>query len=794
VGVLRFGSVAAIVAAAASGWQPAVAADAEATSINLPVIVDGQPSSGIEAFVSGDRLIGLRAEDVARALTGLADRKIVEALRARDGARITPSELRSLGITTSFDLASLLIRIDLNASSRAPQQFGFAAERDNAAEQVPAAKFAAGITAALTNVHNFGAPIGDSTALEFSGFANAGGKGGYYLLYSGAYRIAGRQKDFERGQIVAFKDDLRRVLRYSAGDLLPLMPQLVGDVGLAGLGIERRYDDIQPLRNVRPTGARSFVIERPSRIEVYANGALVKSFDAAPGVVDLRDIPALALSSNISVVVEDSFGRRELDSFTLSNDLSMLAPGLSEFTFDAGLLRDSGFSGMHYTGRAAAVGAYRRGIAEDLTAGGHFAVASGYQNFGGDLAIATLNGILTGSFSVAHGSRGTGGAISVDFRGDPFGLQSRNGQLTLRADARSRGFQTLSTFGFDDRTKLDLEADYRFDLRRRLSATLGGNYFSTYDSPGANWSVFAGIQANLYRLYVTATARLARRANGDRDDGFLFTLSLPLGRKHLVTATAETSTGRARVDFRRRPDLSVPYVDYAATVVRDPRYGSEATIEGRYGNSRFETAGYLTQHSNDYTTSIVKVQTGLAFVDGKVALGRDPGRGFVVVSRHSSLKGTAIDVFSNGTGRRAGQVNALGSAVIPQMGPYRPDTVTFNLLDPPLGYDVGAGKFQTDVGAFTGEHIRIGTDAYHSAIGILVTPQGNRLSLRYGVIEAADGKVTPIFTNGAGRAVFGELAPGRYTLELEGYRAEFLVKKDSPTVIELGTVVMEKTQ
>jgi outer membrane usher protein FimD/PapC len=570
------------------------------------------------------------------------------------------------------------------------------------------------------------------------------------------------------------------------------MPQLVGDVGLAGIGIDRRYEEIQPLRNVRPTGARSFVIERPSRIEVYANGALVKSFDAAPGVVDLRDIPALALSSNVSVVVEDSFGRRELDSFTLSNDLSMLAPGLSEFTLDAGLLRDSGFSGIHYSGRPTAVGAYRRGLSDAVTAGGHFAVASGYQNAGGDIAVAALNGILVGSFSVANGKRGTGGAVSVDFRGDPFGLQSRNGQLTLRADVRSRRFQTLSTFGFEDRTKFDLAADYRFDLKKRLSATMGANYFSTYDQPGANWSVFAGIQANLHRIYITATARLAKRANGDRDDGFLFTLSVPLG-KHLLTATADTSTGRGRVDFRRRPDLDVPYFDYAATVVRDPN-DSQATIQGRYGTSRFEAAGYLTQHSGDYTTSIVKLQTGLAFADGVIALGRDPGRGFAVVSRHPSLSGTAIDIFSNGTGRRAGQVNSLGPAVVPQIGSYRPDEITFNLLDPPVGYDIGTGKYQTQPGAFTGEHISIGTDAYHSAMGILVTPDGNRLSLRYGVLRAPDGTETPIFTNGAGRAVIGNLAAGRYAIEFEGYRAHFEVKKNAPAVVELGTVVMEKTR
>jgi outer membrane usher protein len=152
-------------------------------------------------------------------------------------------------------------------------------------------------------------------------------------------------------------------------------------------------------------------------------------------------------------------------------------------------------------------------------------------------------------------------------------------------------------------------------------------------------------------------------------------------------------------------------------------------------------------------------------------------------------------VFSGGTGRRAAQVNGFGPGIVPQIGQYWPDTITFNLLNPPVGYDVGAGKYQTNPGAYTGAHIQIGTDAYHSAVMTLLSPDASRLSLRYGTVRRSDGVETPIFTNGSGRAVIGDLAAGEYVIELDGrYRAKLTIAKDAPAVIEMGDLVMEKMQ
>lgn len=769
----------------------------DVTRIDLPAVIDSRPGATIDAQISGETLIAIDSADLAQALTGLARPEIIEALRSRGGADVPVAELANLGVAARFDLSRLAIAIDLSVSSRAAVQVDLSSgSREMSGDPAPAAGFSAGFTAAVTHLRDIGTSDRSATAIEGAGFANLGGKGGYYLLYSGALRLSGEDRQFERGRVIAFKDDLKRVLRYSAGDLLPAVPRLIGDVQLAGFGIDRRYEDLQPLRNVRPTGSRSFVVERPSRIEIYSNGALVRTLDVQPGPVDLRDIPALSLSSNISIIIEDSFGRRELDSFSLGNDLELLAAGLSEFSVAAGVLRNAEFGNLRYSRKPALVGSYARGITNRLTAGGHLAFTSAYQNAGLDLALSAFGGLVVASGSVARSDAGTGGAITLDYRGDPFGQSERNGQFNLRADLRTSGFRTLSTFGIADRTKIELAADYRFDLSEKLSASMGGSLFQRYGEGGASWSAFAGLQANFDRFFVTATGRFARRSDGKSDSGVLLTLSLPIGRNHLLTAAADPAQGVGRAEIRRRRDLDIPEFDYSAAIARD-RLGTDLSARSRFAGSRFEVEGsaarLFSREDGSQTRLTLRAQSGIAFADGRFGIGRDPGRGFALVSRHQSLAGTPIDLFSSGTGRRVAQINGFGPGIVSQVAPYRPDTITFNMLDPPIGYDVGAGKYATDTGAYTGHAIEIGTDEYRSALANLTLPDGRPLSLRYGRLQGGKGPATAIFTNGEGRAVLSNLGPGQYEILFEErYRHRFTVPEDAPAVIDLGTIRLEE--
>jgi outer membrane usher protein FimD/PapC len=726
-------------------------------------------------------------------------------LKREAGQFLSVARLAELGVIATYDPANLTIQLALAPEAVGPQTFTFLADADlGAAERVRPADLALGITGNLIGSRDLSDPQADTRLLyNFAGFLNIGGreKGGY-LLFGGLVDLADQaQRRFERDRLIAFKDFEGPTLRLAAGDLVAGLPVIAGEADVAGLSLERRYDALQPLRNIRPTGRRQFVLERPARIEIYANGALVQALDVNAGPVDLNRIPALSLSTNISIIVEDATGRRELDSFTLANDIELLAGGISEFNVTAGMMRKPSAGGFAYSATPLLTGQYARGFSDRLTAGGHFAVMEDYQNVGVTLASLAPGGALFLGGSASHdvASGDLGYALSLAYRGDPLRLSDLDSQLNLRVDYRSPDYRRLSQTLMPEPVKLDMALDYRLSLTERVALSLGGNYLETHDQGPSTRALFGGVQVSLGRVLASATARHAD-IGGRTDTGVLATLTIPLGRSHFSTASFDSVTRQTRIEARRVRDITVPEFDYGVIAESSPLF-DRLTGQARFANSRFNldveligTRASAASGMRDSNVVNFRLQSGIAYADGVLGLGRNPGRGFVMVDRHASLKEARVEVETSGVGRRAGQSNGLGPAVVSQLAGYRPDNIRISVLGAPPGYDIGAGEYLSDPGALSGVKLTIGSDAYRSALVTFVLPDGAPVKLADGVVRnLATGETTGVFTNVAGRAVLSKLAEGRYRVELVGgdLMYEFTVDRSAPAIIKLGTQTME---
>lgn len=768
-------------------------------------------------LLGGDRLPLITAELTLTDLRGIEAGSLELALGARlaaapraelkreAGKFLDAARLAALGITATYDPANLTINLALAAEAVGPQTFDFAGDvKLGAAERAGPAEVAFGITGNLTGSHDFSDPQADTRLLyNFAGFLNIGGRDkGAYLLFGGLVDLARKsQKRFERDRLIAFKDFEGPALRLAAGDLVAGLPLIAGEADVAGISLERRYDALQPLRNIRPTGRRQFVLDRPARIEIYANGALVQALDVNAGPVDLNRIPALSLSTNIAIIVEDATGRREIDSFTLANDIELLAGGLSEFNLTAGLMRRPSTSGFAYSGTPMLTGQYARGFSDVLTAGGHFAMLADYQNLGLSLAGVVHGGTLILGASASHHapSGDLGYAVSLAYRGDPFRLSDLGSQLNFRVDYRSPDYRRLSQSLAPDPVKIDMALDYRLSLSERVAVALGGNYVETHAPGPATRAVFAGVQASFGRVLASATARYAD-IGGRADRGILATLTVPLGRNHFSTASYDSVTRQTRLEARRVRDITVPEFDYGLIAEHTPLF-DRLTGQARYANSRFNLDVELvgtrpSAQSGMRDSSIVnfRLQSGLAFADGTFGIGRNPGRGFVMVDRHPSLGEARVEVETSGVGRRAGQSNGFGPAVISQLSGYRPDNIRVSVLGAPPGYDIGPGEYLSDPGALSGVKLRIGSDAFRSALVTFVMPDGSPVKLADGVVRnLASGETSGVFTNAAGRAVLSKLREGQYRVEFVGGDLvfDFTVDESAPAIIRMGTQTVE---
>lgn len=265
---------------------------------------------------------------------------------------------------------------------------------------------------------------------------------------------------FRRDGTRVVYDDLPRLQRYVAGDLLPQGRGFQGVQDIAGLSVERTYGLLDPQQNVAPRGGRSFTLERESTVEAFVNGRVVRTLRLQPGTYDVSDFPFVSGANDVDVVIQDSTGRREVLSFSIFIDRTQLAPGLSEYGAYLGVATNRLGDSISYDGGFAGSAFYRRGISENLTLGanGQFSDrgalvgvegvwGSALGTIGGDLAVSQIDGA------------GAGWAVNLTYERL---IQDAGGGSSLSAtvEARSRRFGAPSQLAPDNRYLLNAAVAY----------------------------------------------------------------------------------------------------------------------------------------------------------------------------------------------------------------------------------------------------------------------------------------------------------------------------------------------
>jgi outer membrane usher protein len=105
--------------------------------------------------------------------------------------------------------------------------------------------------------------------------------------------------------------------------------------------------------------------------------------------------------------------------------------------------------------------------------------------------------------------------------------------------------------------------------------------------------------------------------------------------------------------------------------------------------------------------------------------------------------------------------------------------VTYDVEDPPLGYDIGPGTYRVRPAYRSGYAIQVGADAYVSAVGTLFGLDNKPVSLVSGTVVSLDKpqeQPMPFFTNSIGRFAVPNLRPGgQYRVDLTAGRGRFFI-------------------
>ena len=361
--------------------------------------------------------------------------------------------------------------------------------------------------------------------------------------------------------------DPDRLMSWTAGDTVSGGLSWSRPIRIGGLQVQSNFalrPDLvtMPLPNLGGSAAV------PSTVDVFVNNTRLFSQEVGAGPFNLMNIPVVTGAGNAQMVVRDASGRETVTNLPFYGSASLLAPGLSAWSLEAGLPRVSySAASDFYPMQPVASATWRQGISEWLTLESHAEGARTLANGGVGAAFGIWHiGVATAAVAASRSVNGRGGLGSLSFETSIHGISlSVSSQRTagtyddlasVTAQGQGLAFLPVSYPGYfpvlqhvspiytDSRTPLALD-------RVTLGGTLG---FGIDTSWGLNFVNRRDRAGNSSRLVSVSVSRAlpfdaslfatAFRDFGTRPStGVLIGISVPLGRSASVSSNVSTGSG-----------------------------------------------------------------------------------------------------------------------------------------------------------------------------------------------------------------------------------------------------------
>lgn len=593
---------------------------------------------------------------------------------------------------------------------------------------------------------------------------------------------------FSPGQSVrqgtrAVFDDQARALRFTAGDITPAIVGLQGGKSMLGVSIQKSYSTLQPQKGIRPTGQRSFRLDRPSEVDIVVNGQIVQRLQMPPGDHDISDLPLRPGENNLTLEITDDTGKRTTLKFTVFFDHSLLAPGVSEWAMAGGVTSTAGLTGVSYAwNNPAATAYYQAGVTEDFTATMHLQADSQAVMAGIMGVTQSWFGLI--SYEAAQSLRwdGTpGAAASLTYTPEAlFKTWGLPGIAQAAINYRSAFFSPILTGAPAGGEAFSLNGVYSIALSDGYNLSLSGNGVlgsaGAQSQGGGGVSLTKAVEPEL-TWGLTASYDSAQTLTGMASGpswSVAGRLSIKLGKHTELSVSEEGPQAKSQIGIATESQTAEGRYTLKAQFENDPGapdgFSNETDLSGTYSGTRFDAALSHTQQllagGGVSDVSVISGAAAIAFTGDHAAVGRPVTDSFAIVTQHESLDGATLRVAPSETGSR-GASDMLGPALVPDLPSYSNTQLPIEVEGAPEGYDLGSGVFQVRPGYKSGYVLTAGSDYSVTAIG-LAEREGKPLSLLSGLARergVASPRKVAIFTNREGRFSAEGLRAGRWTLE-----------------------------
>ena len=755
-----------------------------------------------------DGSLSIQRESFITAIRPVFRTEALQALESKlETEFLDPSEISAAGLSTSYNPTDLEIAINPSVEQRPRGEIAASRNSNILPPDIVEASAISGFLNAYLGVA-YGREEDHSGQFQYPA-----------ALFDGAVRwsdmVLEGEFEVDQGGTIARRatrlvhDMPDEALRLSAGDVDLGLGGLFSHPAMLGFAIEKNYSTLQPTKNIRPTGKRSFRIERHSSVEVLVNNRVVRRLRLAPGEYDLDDLPLTSGTNQVQIRIEDEFGKQETVDFSILFNRTLLEPGIDEWSFAAGTKSRASAASPVYDLRDPVIsGTYRRGVSEDYSTG--ISVLGSWDTalVGVSNLTQTPHGLLSVDSAVSLSAHaGIGWSLATDFAFETERLWERLSSFQLGVGINSDGYVSNLEQPPSDGAQIRLSGSMSQLLTDRVVGSVSGYYdfaeFEQHKGIGVATALNYLVESD---LSIGLTGTYARRFKDEIKDGFSLLGRLNYRPSANAYGTLEydrtTLTTSASLGANINEGDARSAIDFGWT--QAPEYDSErlqkvATADLYHSNSRIELNASYTQHFEGLgghriqsRRTAVNLGTAIAFADHQFAFGRPVRGGFAIVTPHEDLNGSLVRIDPFQDSARA-ESDGLGPLLVSGLSAYSPSSLSYDVENLPAGYDLGSGSFNFLAPYNAGFVVGLGSDAAVTAMGTLVDGDGRNVVLK-AASAAQDGspdKKILLFTNSQGRFVIQGLTPGDWTIALNHdpeRRYHFTILSEGERLIKLGAL------
>jgi outer membrane usher protein len=566
-------------------------------------------------------------------------------------------------ITYELDEATLTLRLTVSPALLPPTVLNLRADRP------PGLTYLQNPSAFVNYALNW------SDFERFDAFSEAGISVAGNLLAGSFTRTA--EGEFIRGYTSLTLDQRDSLRRWVIGDHFIGTGLLGGGAFLGGISVSRDFS-LDPYLFRYPSLGFAGALLTPSTVDVYVNGILLRREQLRPGPFELRNLPVVSGSGFTQVVIRDAFGREQAITQPYYFSTGLLAPGLSEYSYNLGFeRRQSGRESWDY-GALVFLGRHRLGLTENLTAGFRLEGSSERLSGGPSATIRLPIGEVDveAAGSVARGKSGAAAFLGYSYLGRAIGV-SAFAQLT------SDRYATVGLDPRDDRALLEAGGSVSVPLGPRLSLSL---QYSGVDFRDRGWTHRIGL---LSSLRLTGRASLFVSANyfpghqeGPENEFFAgVTYAFGRGITGSVFHQHSGDQSSTAMQVQKSPPLGPGFGYLVEGQLGEQNRGSGVfRYQGDYG---IYEASYGRFGDEDATT--LSTFGSIVAIGGRVYPTRPIYDSFALIQ----VPGVA-GVPGYISNQEVGRTNRWGDLVVPNLLSYYGNRVGIGAADVPLDYAIDA--------------------------------------------------------------------------------------------------------